>query len=81
MFVAGPHEAAVLDVMFPPYNKGNDRECIYYKRRASAEKEEDNGNYDRGNGRQRWPLVALMHIDQPDDFNCLGRSYSCFGLD
>jgi PCO_ADO len=29
-FVSGPHGAAVLDVLIPPYND-NDRDCTYYK--------------------------------------------------
>jgi hypothetical protein len=39
-----PNEAAVLDVLFTPYNEEDGRECTYYERRAIAE--EDNG----GNG-------------------------------
>jgi hypothetical protein len=39
-----PNKAAVLGVLFAPYNKEDGRECTYYERRAIAE--EDNG----GNG-------------------------------
>ncbi len=35
------NEAAVLGVLFAPYNKEDGRECTYYERRAIAE--EDNG--------------------------------------
>ncbi len=35
------NEAAVLGVLFAPYNKEDGRECTYYKRSAIAE--EDNG--------------------------------------
>jgi hypothetical protein len=37
------NEAAVLDVLFAPYNKEDGRECTYYERRAIAKKD-DGGN-------------------------------------
>jgi hypothetical protein len=60
--------AAVLDVLFSPYNKENGREFTYNQRRVIAKDE------DGGNGKRRWPLIALVPIDQPDDFDCLGLS-------
>jgi hypothetical protein len=39
------NEAAMLGVLFAPYNKEDGRECTYYKRRAIA-KEDDGGNGD-----------------------------------
>ncbi len=39
-----PNEAAVLGMLFAPYNEEDGRECTYYERRAIAE--ENNG----GNG-------------------------------
>ncbi len=38
-----PNEAAVLGVLFAPYNKEDGRECTYYERRAIAE-EDDGGD-------------------------------------
>ncbi len=38
-----PNEAAVLGVLFTPYNEEDGRECTYYKRRAIAE-EDDMGD-------------------------------------
>ncbi len=38
-----PNEAAVLGVLFAPYNKEDGRECTYYERRAIA-KEDDGGD-------------------------------------
>ncbi len=82
-FVVGPHRAAVLDMLFPPYNEGNGRECTYYKRRQVPGRRRTRATtiVATVDGGQRWTLVALKLIDQPDDFNCLGRSYRCFGLD
>jgi hypothetical protein len=74
-FVAGPNGAAVLDVLFPPYDEDDGRDCTYYERRAIAE--EDDG----GDGERRRTLVALVPVDRPDDFDCLGGSYGCIGSD
>jgi hypothetical protein len=38
-----PNEAAVLGVLFAPYNEEDGRECNYYERRAIA-KEDDRGD-------------------------------------
>ncbi len=37
------HKAAVLGVLFAPYNEEDGRECTYYERRAIA-KEDDRGD-------------------------------------
>jgi hypothetical protein len=74
-FVASPNEAAMLDVLFAPYNKDSGRECTYKERRAIAEED------DVGGGKQRQPLITLVPIDWPDIFDCLGGLYGCFCLD
>ncbi len=38
-----PNKAAVLGVLFAPYNEEDGRECTYYERRAIA-KEDDGGD-------------------------------------
>jgi hypothetical protein len=84
-FVAGPHGAAVLDVLFPPYGDDDDG-CTYYEMRESGGAEDDDGDGaaaeeddERRRRRRRPPLVLLSPIDQPDEFNCLGGSYGRFG--
>jgi hypothetical protein len=37
------NKAAVLGVLFAPYNEGDSRECTYYERRAIT-KEDDGGD-------------------------------------
>ena len=74
-FIPSPNGTAVLDILFPPYNKDNGRECTYYKRRVVAK--EDNS----GNSKKRWTLVALVPIEWLDDFDCLGGLYGCFSSD
>ncbi len=34
-----PNKAAVLGVLFAPYNKEDGRECTYYERRAIAKED------------------------------------------
>ncbi len=69
------NKAAVLGVLFAPYNEEDGRECTYYERSAIAE--EDDG----GDGEWRRPLITLVPVNQPDDFDCLGGSYGCFCSD
>ena len=38
-----PNKAAVLGMLFAPYNEEDGRECTYYERRAIAE-EDDGGD-------------------------------------
>jgi hypothetical protein len=35
-----PNEAAVLGMLFAPYNEEDGRECTYYERRAITEEDE-----------------------------------------
>ncbi|KAL7467244.1 hypothetical protein ACHAXS_007489 [Conticribra weissflogii] len=44
-FVAGPHGAAVLDILLPPYDSEDNRDCTFYKAREDVE-EADEGYYD-----------------------------------
>mmetsp|Transcript_18023 Transcript_18023/g.36231 ORF Transcript_18023/g.36231 Transcript_18023/m.36231 type:complete len:708 (-) Transcript_18023:62-2185(-) len=36
-FVAGPHGAAVLDILLPPYDSEDNRDCTFYKASEDAE--------------------------------------------
>ena len=62
-FQAGPHGAAVLDVLLPPYNEHHDRECTFYE----LQQEEKNA------------ISYLVPIGQPDDFSCLSGKYMELG--
>ncbi len=44
---------------------------MYYKKRVRAKEEEEDADNDCIDGRQQWLLVALVPINQPDNFNCL----------
>jgi len=77
-FVAGPEGAAVLDVLLPPYDEDDDRDCTFYK----ANDEEGNCGPTRAtrDAQDAHPSsLMLMAMDQPEDFHCLGGSYGRFG--
>ena len=65
-FVTSPNSAAVLDVLSPPYNKEDGRECRYNQRRAITKED------DWGDGERQQPLITLVLVDRPDNINCLG---------
>lgn len=68
-FKAGPEGAAVLDVLVPPYDTGDDRDCTYYvqadhlSKWCPKEKKIDS-----------W----LIASEQPRDFSCMGGIYKNF---
>jgi hypothetical protein len=59
--IAGPCGLAVLDVLFLPYDKGDSRECTYYKRRASPKDENNGGNNKCSNGRQQTVMAPCCN--------------------
>jgi hypothetical protein len=73
-FQAGPNGAAILDVLFPPYDDEDDRDCTYYK--SPSISYNDHNDHD---SKRRRPIVTLTPIDQPNDFSCLEGSYGRFG--
>lgn len=76
-FKAGSQGFAILDVLFPPYDDEDDRDCTYYR---SPDISYDDHDDDR-DGKRRRPIVTLKPIDQPNDFSCLEGSYGRFGCD
>lgn len=69
-FVAGPHGAAVLDVLLPPYDAKGGRDCTFYHIR-------DDNNMGLIDGRQPCWIVPT---GQPEDFHCITGWYGGLGL-
>lgn len=69
-FVAGPHGAAVLDVLLPPYNGKEGRDCTFYRIR-------DDDSMAPINGRKPCWIVPT---GQPEDFHCISGWYGGLGL-
>ncbi|XP_030610118.1 2-aminoethanethiol (cysteamine) dioxygenase a [Archocentrus centrarchus] len=73
--VDGP--AAFLDILAPPYNPDDGRDCHYYKVLQSAlETETDvKGHQEQQGEKEKEEEVWLLEIPQPEDFWCGGESY------
>eukprot|EP00553_Chaetoceros_curvisetus_P007293 CAMPEP_0204618946 /NCGR_PEP_ID=MMETSP0717-20131115/5449_1 /ASSEMBLY_ACC=CAM_ASM_000666 /TAXON_ID=230516 /ORGANISM="Chaetoceros curvisetus" /LENGTH=329 /DNA_ID=CAMNT_0051632813 /DNA_START=1 /DNA_END=990 /DNA_ORIENTATION=- len=69
-FMAGPHGAAVLDVLVPPYDASEDRDCTFYQRSQEVKCEWDDA--------EKKYKVWLLPIDQPSWFQCLSGTYMNF---
>ncbi|XP_068439450.1 2-aminoethanethiol (cysteamine) dioxygenase a [Clinocottus analis] len=68
--VEGP--AAFLDILAPPYNPDDGRDCHYYKvLRTVAEVGTDGKSDEEQQGKEAW----LLEIPQPEDFWCGGEPY------
>lgn len=70
-FVAGPHGAAVLDVLLPPYDNTQNRDCTFYEIR-----EMDPGR--KPSGKEPCYVVPT---GQPEDFHCISGRYGDLGED
>ena len=65
-FHAGPHGAAVLDVLLPPYDEDHDRDCTFY----NIKKIEDTSNF-----------CWIVPTEKPSDFHCVSGRYCELGGD
>lgn len=70
-FVAGPHGAALLDVLLPPYDSEEVRDCTFY--------EVANEHNPIQSTATTSSSLKLSPIDQPEDFHCVSGSYGRFG--
>ncbi|RVE60022.1 hypothetical protein OJAV_G00194710 [Oryzias javanicus] len=68
--VEGP--AAFLDILAPPYNPDDGRDCHYYRRLQTAAGE---GTVAKGGQKEKDEEVWLLEIPQPEDFWCGGEPY------
>ncbi len=84
-FTAGRNGAAVLDVLVPPYDVDNERDCTFYKEDLNLHvpqlpRTDDEGGV-TGNvqfdttRRRKW----LVPISQPDWFHCISGKYGDIG--
>lgn len=73
--VEGP--AAFLDILAPPYNPDDGRDCHYYKVLQTAVREENQkGNQEQeGDHKEKQDETWLLEIPQPEDFSCGGEPY------
>ena len=70
-FVAGPDGAAVLDVLLPPYDNSQNRDCTFYeiKEVATSLPKTSSGK----------ELCVIVPTGQPEDFHCISGKYRDLG--
>ncbi|AWP17167.1 putative 2-aminoethanethiol dioxygenase [Scophthalmus maximus] len=74
--VEGP--AAFLDILAPPYNPDDGRDCHYYKLlQTVAERETDvkSNEEQQGEEKEKEEESWLLEVPQPEDFWCGGEPY------
>lgn len=74
--VEGP--AAFLDILAPPYNPDDGRDCHYYKvlqTVADDETGEKGSQENHGEEKEKEEVKWLLEIPQPEDFWCGGETY------
>lgn len=69
-FKAGPEGAAVLDVLVPPYDTDDDRDCTYYVQA---------GHLSKWCPKEKKIDSWLIAAEQPRDFSCMGGIYKNLG--
>lgn len=75
-FTAGASGAAILDVLLPPYDADDDRDCTFYRAEMDAANESAHRpSGDDGFEGDCW----LVPIDQPSDFECMSGEFKGIG--
>ena len=68
-FVALDEGAAILDVLLPPYNSDEHRDCHFYQMPLLIDETFSIGS-----------LIELIKMtEQPDDFHCINGEFGCIG--
>ncbi|KAL7443508.1 hypothetical protein ACHAXH_007723 [Discostella pseudostelligera] len=82
-FVAGPQGAALLDILLPPYDTEDVRDCTFYEvANEHAVQHHQVPNHSSATTTATTSIsssLKLTPIDQPDDFHCVSGSYGRFG--
>ena len=73
-FIAGEHGAAILDVLVPPYDFEQDRDCTFYKVDHSLDSETETSSQFQAKSK-----CWLIPIEQPKDFHCISGTFGSFG--
>jgi len=93
-FVAGPHGAAVLDVLLPPYDDAQERDCTFYKIHEVAMKQQSSvitkmqtslssniileSNHYSPSVNIKEPCL-IIPTGQPENFHCISGRYRDLG--
>jgi hypothetical protein len=80
-FVAGPHGAAVLDVLLPPYDNVRNRDCTFYNIH-NLTNGSNNSSYHNNNNDVTFPKKEpcfIVPTGQPENFHCISGQYRDLG--
>lgn len=82
-FVAGPNGAALLDVLLPPYDMDQNRDCTFYHIRDLSEEEQQRmdtaGGDDCPEKEEGTTPCWIVPTGQPEDFHCISGRYRDLG--
>lgn len=81
-FVAGPQGAALLDILLPPYDTNEVRDCTFYEVANEHAVQHHHQVHNHSSAIATTSIASslkLTPIDQPDDFHCVSGSYGRFG--
>lgn len=76
-FVAGPNGAAVLDVLLPPYDNAQNRDCTFYNIQ-NVTTTPTNGNKAVSAMEKKEPCF-IIPTGQPETFHCISGQYRDLG--
>jgi hypothetical protein len=80
-FVAGPHGAAVLDVLLPPYDNAQNRDCTFYNIQNLTHNQNGNSHETRitpSTFAKKEPCF-IVPTGQPENFHCISGQYRDLG--
>jgi hypothetical protein len=72
-FVAGPHGAAVLDVLLPPYDNVQNRDCTFYNIQDVS------SSIYNGDIKKNKEPCFIVPTGQPENFHCISGKYRDLG--
>lgn len=74
-FMAGPEGAALLDVLIPPYDAHDDRDCTFFEKVPSLDLQRHESWCDAEQKMNCW----LVPVEQPEWFRCSAGRYKDLG--
>lgn len=78
-FVAGPEGAAVLDVLVPPYDHVNNRDCTFYYIQDIDKSLSSSSAWAKSSLAVGKSPCYIVPTGQPEDFHCISGQYGPFG--
>jgi hypothetical protein len=78
-FVAGPHGAAVLDVLLPPYDNLRNRDCTFYNIHNISHWSNSADHKNNDVNSQLKELCFIVPTGQPENFHCISGQYRDLG--